>query len=166
MLLLCSGIRSFFFSNTIQIPNCFSQFLAFHTFQQQLSDLFTSPLFLFLCQTIGIGDQGRRRVGGGGCEEYSLKGKKSELSGKGTEEGRRVYAEGGRVKPEFEVIPYPKPPKPNGLWKEDMGMGIAKLAEEGCCCCVREFEVSSSLTRSKSLTALANSSPFIPSNNN
>jgi hypothetical protein len=99
--------------------------------------------------------------------EYSAKGNKSEevlWSGKGTEEGRRLYAEGGRVKPEFEVIPYPKPPIPNGLWKEDMGMGIARLAEE-VLCCVRELEDSSSLTRSKSLTALANSSPFIPSNN-
>ena len=67
-----SGIRRLFFSNTIQISNCFSQFFAFHTFQQQLSYLFTPPLLLFLCQTIRIGDQGRRRIvvvvvrGGGG----------------------------------------------------------------------------------------------------
>ena len=99
---------------------------------------------------------------------YSPKGKNSEellWSGNGTEEGRRLYADGGRVKPEFEA--YPKPPKPNGLWKEDTGIGIAKLAEvlmDGCC--DLELEDSSSLTRSKSLTALANSSPFIPSNNN
>jgi len=32
--------------------------------------------------------------------------------------------------------------------------------------CVRELEASSSLTRSKSLMALAKSSPFIPPNNN
>jgi hypothetical protein len=50
--------------------------------------------------------------------------------GNGTEEDRRLYAEGGRVKPVFEVIPYPKPPMLNGLWKDDTGMGIAKLAEE------------------------------------
>ena len=43
-------------------------------------------------------------------------------------------------------------------------MGIARLAE-AVGCCVRELEASSSLTLSKSLTALANSSPFIPSNN-
>ena len=41
--------------------------------------------------------------------EYPANEKKSEEllgSGNGTEEGRRLYAERGRVEPEFEVIPY------------------------------------------------------------
>ena len=61
---LRSGIRSFFISKTIQTSNYLGQFLTFYTFQQQLSDLFTSPLFLLLRQPIDVGDQGCR-VGSG-----------------------------------------------------------------------------------------------------
>ena len=79
--MLCSRVGSFLFSNTIQIPNCFGQFLAFHTFQQKLSDLFTSPLFFFLSQVVGVADQ-RRRVGGVGSDSRSSgsgRSRRSEL---------------------------------------------------------------------------------------